>query len=84
MTTDGPAKERRTGQEAVPSDLKSRLTALQQHTLASLENFGWSIKFVRRPLFQDQVVVLVDPAGQQHAILHEDGSIDRNLDVHIR
>lgn len=85
MSTDGHAKERRKGQEAVPNDLRSRLTELQRHTLASLENFGWSVRFVRRPLFQDQVVVLVDPSGQQHAILHEDGSIDRNhLDVEIR
>ena len=64
--------------------MRSRLTELQRRTLAGLENFGWSVRFVRRPLFQEQVVVLVDPTGKQHAILCEDGSIDRNLDIEIR
>jgi len=84
MTGHGDPKERRRDQEPVPGDIRSRLTELQRRTLAGLENFGWSVRFVRRPLFQEQVVVLVDPTGQQHAILREDGSIDRNLDIEIR
>ncbi len=77
-------KERRTGQVAIPDDIKSRLNALQHQALCQLEGFGWSVGFVRRPLFQDQVVVLYDPSGQQHAILTEDGSIDRSTDIPIR
>jgi hypothetical protein len=42
------------------------------------------VAFVRRPLFQDQVVVLFDPAGRQHAILNDDGSIEKTTDVQIR
>lgn len=84
MSGNGPPQERRTGLEAVPKDMRSRLTEIQRYTLANLENFGWSVRFVRRPLFQDQVVVLVDPAGRQHAILREDGSIDRDMDFEIR
>jgi len=78
------SKERREGQVAIPDDIKSRLNELQHQTLARLEGFGWSVAFVRRPLFQDQVVVLFDPAGRQHAILNDDGSIDKTMDLQIR
>ena len=78
------SNERRIGVDAIPRDITARLTEVQRHALAQLHGFGWSIKFVRRPLFQDQIVVLVDPSGNQHAILREDGSIDRELDFTVR
>ncbi len=77
-------KERRIGLNAIPMDIKSRLTGLQRGTLARLEGFGWSIKFVRRPLFQEQLIILVDPSGVDHAILTEDGALDRNIDLALR
>ena len=84
MNNTEPSKERRGGQVAIPDDIKSRLTQLQHQTLARLEGFGWSVGFVRRPLFQDQVIVLFDPTGRQYAILDEDGSIDKTTDIHVR
>ncbi|MGB5200943.1 MAG: hypothetical protein WBR56_13680 [Sedimenticolaceae bacterium] len=84
MGATDTSNERRIGVDAIPKDIKARLTELQRHVLAQLQGFGWSIKFVRRPLFQDQIVVLVDPSGNQHAILREDGSIDREMDFTIR
>jgi len=78
------SNERRTGQVAIPDDIKDRLNDVQHQTLARLEGFGWSVGFVRRPLFQDQVVVLFDPTGQQYAILNEDGSIEQTTDVQVR
>lgn len=60
------------------------MTELLNHALSQLEGFGWSIKFVRRQLFQDQVTLLVDPAGKQHAILRDDGSVDRDCDLSVR
>lgn len=76
--------ERRIGVDAIPEDIKTRLTQLQRYALANLEGFGWSIRFVRRPLFQEQVVLLVDPSGEQYAVLTEDGTVDRNIDFAIR
>ncbi len=84
MDATDTSNERRIGVDAIPKDIKARLTELQRHALAQLQGFGWAIKFVRRPLFQDQIVILVDPSGEQHAILREDGSIDRELDFTIR
>ena len=76
--------ERRLGLDAIPEDIKSRMTGLQRGALARFEGFGWSIKFVRRPLFQEQIIVLVDPSGVDHAILTEDGELDHNIDFVIR
>ena len=77
-------KEHRIGQEPVPEDIKSRLEEAQLATLSRLQGFGWTIKFVRRPLFQQQIVVLVDPSVEKHAILHEDGAVEQNPDITIR
>lgn len=84
MGIDEQRKERRGSQVAIPDDIKERLTPLQHQALARIEGFGWSVGFVRRPLFQDDVVVLFDPSGQQHAILNEDGTLDRTTDIEIR
>ena len=77
-------RERRIDQKAVPDDIKALLTSEQLLTVARLEGFGWSIKFVRRPLFQDHVVVLFDPSGKRHAILEEDGSLDTTTEIQVR
>jgi len=84
MSSDQPSNERRSGQVAIPDDLMSELNELQHQTLARLEGFGWSVGFVRRPLFQERVVVLFDPSGQQHAVLLEDGSLDKSTDTPVR
>lgn len=84
MTAGQYLKERRIGADAIPEDLQARMTELQRHALRQLEGFGWSIRFVRRPLFQDLVIVLGDPSGERHAVLTEDGSIDRDTDFTFR
>ncbi|MGB5611932.1 MAG: hypothetical protein WBM67_04670, partial [Sedimenticolaceae bacterium] len=62
----------------------SILTDLQRQALARIEGFGWSVAFVRRPLFQPDVVVLFDPSGKRHAILNEDGSLDTATVIQVR
>ena len=84
MVNNEPAKERRVGEVAIPDDMRSELTEMQHQTLSRLEGFGWSVGFVRRPLFQDRVVVLFDQSGQQHAILNEDGEIDKTTELEVR
>jgi hypothetical protein len=77
-------KERRIGAVAVPDDMMAELTEMQHQTLARLEGFGWAVGFVRRPLFQERVVMLFDPSGQQHAVLNEDGTIDKTSETPVR
>jgi len=84
MNEKQPSRERRVGEVAIPDDIRARLNELQHQTLSRVEGFGWSVGFVRRPLFQDQVVVLFDSSGKQYAILNEDGTIDRTSEIDIR
>lgn len=84
MSNANTQKERRVGQVAVPENIKSILTDMQHQALARLEGFGWSIAFVRRPIFQNDVVVLFDQSGKRHAILNEDGSLDTTTDLQVR
>jgi len=76
--------ERRVGLDAIPKDIESRMTKLQRNTLAKLRGIEWSIQFVRRPLYEDQVIVLIDSSGEQHAVLQEDGSIIGNPRISVR
>lgn len=84
MNDSSAYRERRQGQKSVPDDVMSRLTELQRLTLARLESFGWSIKYVRRPLFNDQVVIVSDPTGKDFAVLDEEGRLDRSSRLKIR
>ena len=84
MQAEKGSIERRVGLDAIPEDIKSRMTKPQRETLARLRGIGWSIKFVRRPLYQDQVIVLVDASGEQHAVLKEDGSVIHNASFTVR
>ena len=84
VSNEHPTRERRTGQVAIPDDMMSELNELQHQTLARMEGFGWSVGFVRRPLFQDRVVMLFDPEGKQHAVLNEDGTLDMTSDTPVR
>lgn len=84
MNDKASPKERRVGAVAVPDDMMAELTEMQHQTLARLEGFGWAVGFVRRPLFQERVVMLFDPSGQQHAVLNEDGTIDKTSEIPVR
>lgn len=84
MSADRCPIERRVGLDAIPSDMQSRLTDRQREMLGRLRGAGWAIQFVRRPLYEDQVIVLVDSAGEQHAILQEDGKLIGNPGLVLR
>lgn len=76
--------DRRGAQKAVPIDLGRYLNDLQLLALHSLENFGWHLWFVRRPLFMQPVVVVINPDSTQHAVLEDDGSVNLKPQMHIR
>ncbi len=41
-----------------------------------IENFGWQLKFIRRPLFQAPLVVVENAVGRSIGVLEEDGEIN--------
>lgn len=75
---------RRGAQKAVPIDLGRYLNESQLLALRSLENFGWHLWFVRRPLFMQPIVVVANAEATQHAQLEEDGSVNLKSPLQLR
>ncbi len=84
LSNQTQVNERRIGEAPIPDDMQSRLTEPQHQTLARLLRSGWSVKFVRRPLFQAPIFVLHEPKSGDHFILHEGGAIDKVNDAALR
>ena len=71
--------------EGRPSQaLKRDLNEDQRLALVDLERFGWELKFIRRPMFQQPVPVVFDSSRQHFAVLNTDGTLDENPGFDIR
>ena len=77
-------KERRGKLTPQQAALRRELNEAQLLTLAGLENFGWELKFVRRPMFQQPVPVIFDGDRKKFAVLETDGSLNENPGFKIR
>ncbi len=75
---------KRKGEKPIPDDIENYLNDAQQVELNTIEKFGWSLKFIRRPLFQDNIVVVANPDGSSFGILEEDGVLNLQPDIEIR
>lgn len=69
-------RERRQDKPAQSSSLRAQLNDDQLMTLRDLERFGWELKFVRRPPFQDAVPVVFDADRKSFCVLRPDGTLD--------
>lgn len=78
------AKEQRIGVPPVPENIVETLNEAQLHTLRRMENFGWELKFIRRPLFQDVLPVLVHLDSNKTGVLEEDGTLNMQRDLNLR
>ena len=67
-----------------PVALREGLSPEQRQTVDTLEQFGWQLRFVRRPIFRDAVPVLYDRAGQKYVVVQADGSLDESQTLKIR
>ncbi len=76
--------DRRGVNKAIPINLGNFLNESQMLALHSLESFGWSLWFVRRPMFMPAVVVVANSESTQHAVLEEDGSVNLKPQIHLR
>lgn len=77
-------ERRRQNGSADAAELRAGLTPQQLNALATLEQFQWTLRFVRRPMFMEPIPVVVDRTGKRHAVLRADGSLDENPDFKIR
>lgn len=79
------ARERRCRKIAAgKAALRRGLTAKQLATLDTMAQFGWTLEFVRRPLFNPPVPVAFDRNRDQFVVVFEDGSAAEDPGVRVR
>jgi hypothetical protein len=77
-------KERRRDDPGERAKLRTELNEEQRIALSDLERFGWELKFIRHPMFQDIVPVGFDPDRKSHAVILKDGTLDEHPGFDIR
>ncbi len=77
-------KDQRKGDDLIPENVDKFLNPVQRAALQQLESFGWQLQLIRRPLFQDPVVVVVNPEGRKLGVLESDGRINMQKDIEFR
>lgn len=77
-------RERRQGRSHSTCLLRTQLNEEQQMTLRELERFGWELRYVRQPLFQDPLGVVVDGDRKAFSVLNPDGSLEDNPRIKLR
>jgi hypothetical protein len=77
-------KEKRKGDRPIPGNLKDLLNVMQQITLSEIGKFGWELRFVRMPLFQEAVPVVFSGDGDQIGVLEEDGRLNLQPNIEHR
>jgi hypothetical protein len=75
---------RRRGEDPLPANYAELLTEEQHTSLRKLESFGWSLRKIRRPKFEEMVVILAHSDGKSYAILTPEGDLDQKTPVHVR
>lgn len=81
---DSFAERRARAHEADGDELRRGLTAQQLQTLDTMSHFGWTLRFVRRPLFQPPVPVAFDRNRERFVVVAPDGSIDDAPGLQVR
>ncbi len=77
-------ERRRQDAEAHAATLRAGLGQEQLAALRTLEEFKWTLRFVRRPMFLAPIPVLFAPDGSRFVILEADGSINENPGFTLR
>ena len=79
-------RERRRGAAPDPDSAEARkgLTPAQLKALETLEQFGWTLRFVRRPMFLDPVPVAFDRKGEKWVVIEPDGRLNEDPGFQIR
>ena len=77
-------KDKRKGLKPIPKNIKEHMNEEQLLKLSSINKFGWEIKYIRRPLFQDPVIVVINAEGGSIGILEQDGRLNLESSIQLR
>lgn len=84
MKVGNTAVDKRTGQLAVPLNLRSLLSSEQLSSVQQMEHFGWHLAFVRRDDKDNPMVVVANGSEKRFALLDLDGTINTVHPVSVR
>lgn len=73
--------DKRNKDKPVPDNISDYLTGAQLAELHHVESFGWTLKYIRWPLFKETVVMVIDSNSSSIGVLEEDGVL--NLEINI-
>lgn len=76
--------EHRVKQDPIPTPLEDFITTLQKMTIHKMEQFGWHLWFIRRPLFQEKTVILNHNETSDTMQIDEEGISNRNHTIQFR
>ncbi len=77
-------KEKRSDDSAIPQPLNEYMNESQIMSLRRIEGFGWELRFIRIPMFQDPVPVVFSADGKSIGILDEDGRVNLEHEMAVR
>jgi hypothetical protein len=77
-------RERRKDGISIPENLKEILNEAQWQALSGIKYSGWELRFLRRPLFQDPVLVVHNSNDGRTGILEKDGRIRIQANIKVR
>jgi hypothetical protein len=77
-------ERRKQDAEAHAATLRAGLGQEQLAALRTLEQFDWTLRFVRRPMFLTPMPVVFSPDGSRFVVLEADGSINENPGFKLR
>lgn len=77
-------KDRRKDEARDLARLRAGLNAKQLSTIATMQHLGWTLRFVRRPLFLEPVPVMFDRAGRRSAVIEPDGTANGDHGLKLR
>jgi hypothetical protein len=76
--------ERRHSQPTSTAALRYAINAEQREALRVLENFGWSLKFVRRTADNQPLAWVYDPDHRRLAVIEPDGTLNEDSTLRVR
>ena len=75
---------RRKGDLQSQGQLVELLSEAQKQALRQMERFGWQLEFLRQPLFQESVAVILSGEGDKIGVLDPDGRIELKPNLEVR
>lgn len=77
-------EEKRTGQPAVPDNIEDWLNDVQLQMLRKIEVLGFTLIFMRRPVRQDPIPIVINNNGNKIGVLEKDGRLNTDVDIAMR